>query len=113
MGLVSRLFQGISIGIYQTVAYTYIPQYWPDQIELRIGILEFSISLGIGLGPLLGSAIYYFGNIVLIYVIPSFLLIGFGYLLVKTIIPEEESKIPDETIEKLSLIVDIICIILK
>lgn len=105
MGLASRLFQGISIGIYQTAAYTYIPQYWPDQIELSIGILEFSISLGIGLGPLMGSALYHFGNIVLIYVVPSFLLIGLGYLLVKTIIPEEESTISDEITEKLSLIV--------
>lgn len=105
MGLISRFFQGISIGLYQTVVYSYIPQYWPDQIELRIGILEFSISLGIGLGPLLGSAIYYFGYIVLIYAVPSLLLIGFGYLLVKMIIPEEEIKTHDETIEKLSLIV--------
>jgi hypothetical protein len=65
--------------------------------------------LGIGLGPIIGSIIYHFGNVFFIYVFPSFILFGFGYFLVKTILPEEENgDASAQNSENLSLIVIII-----
>jgi MFS family permease len=109
LGIIARFFQGVSIGAYHTLAYSYIPHFWRDQIEIRIGILEFSVGLGVGFGPILGSIIYYFGSILLIYVFISIVLVGFGLFLVKTIIPYETNQnYSKQNSEKLNIMVKFI-----
>ena len=56
--LIGRGIQGMSIGAYITSSYAYVPEYWPDEIDQRITILEMFLSCGIGCGPLLGSFLY-------------------------------------------------------
>ena len=87
--LITRAMQGISIGTYQTVAYSYIPDYWADEIDIRISILEIFVGLGIGSGPLIGTLFYETIGYLAIYLFPGIFIMVFGSILAYLFLPCE------------------------
>jgi len=84
--IIGRSLQGISIGAYQTAAYAFIPEYWPDEIDQRICCMEISVAFGIGMGPIISSIIYSLGY-VWIYIIPSIVIIVLGSIISVAVLP--------------------------
>ena len=74
--VIGRGFQGMAIGSYTIASYAYVPDYWPEDIDQRIIILEIFLSFGIGVGPVLGSLIFEIWGYISIYIVylGSFLL---------------------------------------
>ena len=84
--IIGRSLQGLSIGAYQTAAYAYIPEFWPDEIDQRICCMEISVAFGIGMGPIISSMIYSMGY-VWIYIIPSIIIIVLGSIISVVVLP--------------------------
>ena len=75
--IIGQSFQGIALSTYETSAYAYIPEYWPEEIDRKVGWMDLSLTLGVVTGPLIGSIIFQLGYI-WIYIIPSRLIIILG-----------------------------------
>lgn len=82
--------QGLSAGAYETIAYSYVPMAWPNEIEYRYGILEISAGLGIGVGPMVGSFIYLISGYSSIFIVQSFYILLIGIYVVRNHIPDEK-----------------------
>ena len=91
--LIGRGIQGMSIGAYITSSYAYVPEYWPDEIDQRITILEMFLSCGIGCGPLLGSFLYEIWGYITIYIVPGVLILVIGLLLSHFVFPIKEKPL--------------------
>jgi len=102
--LIGRGVQGMSIGAYTTSSYAYVPDYWPEEIDKKIIILEIFLSFGIGVGPLLGSLIYEIWGYISIYVVPGILIFVVGVLLAHFFFPacERHQSKDDEKKEVLN-----------
>ena len=48
--------------MYLTPFYALLNSFWPDTIEEKMSIAEFSTSLGWFVGPVFGSLLYSFGG---------------------------------------------------
>lgn len=92
LGIFSRTMQGLSIGSFVTSLYSLVPDYWPNEIQKRIGILEMSVGIGIGIGPLIGAGLYYMDFYILIYVIPSSVIFFCGAIISPYILPSKNSR---------------------
>ena len=79
--VIGRGFQGIAIGSYTIASYAYVPDYWPQDIDQRIIILEIFLAFGIGVGPVLGSLIYEIWGYISIYIVPGVFIMVIGFLL--------------------------------
>jgi len=93
--LIGRGVQGMSIGAYITSSYAYVPDYWPEEIDQRITILEIFLSCGIGSGPLLGSFLYEFWGYLSIYIVPGVLILVVGLTLTHFCFPVSDSPKPN------------------
>lgn len=40
ISLITRLLQGVSRSVYSTVTFAYIPLFWPDEYQKKLGIME-------------------------------------------------------------------------
>ena len=102
VALVTRATQGIALGSCQTAAYAFIPEYWPDEIDFRIGLLEVTVGFGIGTGPLIGALIYSMWGYLSIYIAPGILITFFGSILAYMTLPmnkkQEEHEKTEETL---------------
>ena len=85
--MLGRALQGMAIGAYQTAAYAYIPEYWPDEVDQRVCVMEISVAFGIGMGPIISSLIYETLGYIWIYVIPSAIIIITGTIVTVFILP--------------------------
>ena len=86
--ILGRCSQGMSIATYLTSAYAYIPEYWSDEIDQRMGWMEIASTVGIGLGPLIGSIIFELGYI-WIYIVPCLLIMVFGNIIFYFVFPSK------------------------
>lgn len=103
IALLSRTTQGIAVSCYQTAAYTYIPEYWPEEIDLRIGLLEMTVGFGIGTGPLIGAFLYNLFGYSSVFHVPG-IIIGFcGSILAYYILPNDNKKEQEGEPETLSI----------
>lgn len=80
MSFISRLFQGVGMGLLYTLSMAHLPILFPETLIKKIGYLEITTALGIGLGPLIGSGLNYAGGTLMMYGGIS------GILLIETII---------------------------
>lgn len=96
VALLGRACQGIGIGGYQTAAYSYIPDIWPNEIDERVVIMEISLSLGIGIGPLFGSFLYEFLGYLYVFLVPSAMILFFGIILSVWVLPHKEAHPNDK-----------------
>lgn len=87
IALISRGSQGLAVGAYTTAVYSYIPDMWPNEIDQRIVIIEIFLSLGMGVGPLLGSFLYEMCGYISVFAIPSVILLFFGVILSLFVLP--------------------------
>ena len=78
----------MSIAAFLTAACAYIPEYWPDEIDRRIGWIYISATVGIVAGPLIGSMLFQLGYI-WIYIIPSLLIIFIGNIICSFVFPSK------------------------
>ena len=85
--MVGRALQGMSIGGYQTAAYAYIPEYWPDEVDQRVCIMEISVAFGIGMGPIISSGIYETLGYIWIYIIPAIVIVFTGTIVTTCVLP--------------------------
>ena len=92
--VIGRGFQGMAIGSYTISSYAYVPDYWPEDIDQRIIILEIFLSFGVGVGPLLGSLIYEIWGYISIYVVPGIFIMVIGFCLAHFCFPiaKKDSK---------------------
>lgn len=89
---ISRGVQGLSMGAYQTAAYSYIPEYWPNEIDKRIIIMEIFLGFGIGMGPLVGAAFYEMWGYISIFIIPSILISILGFFVALYVLPDSNEE---------------------
>lgn len=92
LALISRGSQGLAVGAYTTTVYSYIPDMWPNEIDQRIVVVEIFLSLGIGVGPLLGSFFYEFCGYLFVFAIPSIILLFIGVILSIFVLPNMNIK---------------------
>lgn len=100
VAMLARACQGIGIGGYQTVAYSYIPDIWPKEIDERVVIMEISLSFGIGIGPLLGSFLYEFLGYLYVFIVPSVMILFFGLILSVWVLPHKPPQQNDSENKK-------------
>ncbi len=102
IALIARTTQGISVGAYGTAAYAFIPDYWPEEIDIRIAILEMTVGLGIGFGPLIGALLYEIWGYMVMFAGPGIMIACFGPIIAYYIIPanrkQKEEKEEEETL---------------
>ena len=103
IALVTRATQGIALGSCQTAAYAFVPEYWPEEIDFRIGLLEVTVGFGIGTGPLIGALIYSIWGYLAIYILPGVIIMVFGSVLAYFTLPLNKQKDQNEKEETLSL----------
>lgn len=88
--MLGRALQGMSIGAYQTAAYAYIPEYWPQEVDQRICIMEISVAFGIGMGPIISSVIYETIGYIWIYIVPSIMIVLTGTVVATIVLPAQD-----------------------
>lgn len=93
VAFIARGFQGLSMGAYQTCAYSYVPEYWPEEIDKRIIIIEIFLGFGIGVGPLIGSIFYSTWGYISIFIIPSVIICVVGYIVARFVLPDTKKEI--------------------
>jgi len=98
LALITRTSQGGSLGAYQTAAYAYVPEYWPDEIDLRVGLLEMTVGFGIGAGPLIGALIYGVLGYLSIFIGPGVIIACIGSVVGYFILPPNRKR--EETYEE-------------
>ena len=77
LSILSRFFHGVGAGITGTLVYSLGPTLSePEEIASNLAILEVSWSLGVAIGPFLGSFLYHFGG----YSLP-FWILGLVFLI--------------------------------
>lgn len=105
VALVVRFLQGLGDILLQVTTYTVITSVFSDQVLKYISYIEITVSIGLGLGPALGSLInaqvgyawtmYFFGFLNL-----------FGLLLCALFIPSElDRKAPVERHDKVNALI--------
>lgn len=92
IALLTRTSQGGSLGAYQTAAYAYVPEFWPDEIELRVGLLEMTVGFGIGAGPLIGAMIYGVLGYLSIFIGPGVIIACIGSVVAYFILPQNKKR---------------------
>lgn len=103
IALFSRTAQGIAVSCYQTAAYAYIPEYWPEEIDVRIGLLEMTVGFGVGTGPLIGAFLYNFFGYSSVFLIPGIVIGLCGFSLAYCVLPKDKKKEKDGEPETLSI----------
>lgn len=89
VAMLGRAMQGLSNGIFLTAVYAYVPEYWPDETDQRLGGLEIADIFGVGMGPIVGTMLISLGYI-WIYVIPSIIIIVLGGIISFFALPTKE-----------------------
>lgn len=92
IGLISQLALGLAIGGFITSLYSLVPDYWPKDLQRRIGILEMSVGLGVGIGPLIGAGLFYLNVYILIYAIPSLVVFVCAFFISPFVLPSKNSQ---------------------
>lgn len=80
LSLLARFLQGMASGLLQTTMYSITANFFPNNKEEMIGYIEAVTGVGLGLGPLIGSALFEAGEFT-VFGGYNFIFYSFGTLL--------------------------------
>jgi MFS family permease len=96
ISIVARVFQGLGLASYLTIAYAYIPLLYPNLVEKKIAMMEMLTGMGLMLGPLLGGVLYTVGG----YQTPFYTMAAIFFVVIPLMwknLPPENYNPPDKS----------------
>jgi MFS family permease len=93
LSFVTRLLHGVGSAITATLVYSIVAfQSTEENINTNMGYMELAYSIGVTIGPLVASALYYFGGYSMPFYFCSILFLICLFYLHRIIIDEEQCE---------------------